>query len=376
MPKTITFITGTRADYGKLKPLMQAVHQDPEFNLEVFVTGMHLSTEHGSTYHAVLADAWPNIHVDYASATNDRGMSQSLGTIIQNLSNYLRIRQPDLVVVHGDRIEALAGACASAISNIRLAHIEGGEISGTIDESLRHAITKLAHEHFVCTEEARTRIGKLGERLDRIYTIGSPDIDLMLSDALPSLESVCAHYDIHFKDFAIALYHPVTTQLQDIQHNSHVFVQSLLKSQENYIVIYPNNDIGYETILASYEPLRHHARFRLFPSVRFEAFLCLLKHAQFMIGNSSAGVREAGIYGVPALDIGDRQAGRYQLQALPHLYHSAHDEQAILKAIEQMKSHPRQSHHYWGDGQSAQKFHQILKREDFWLSTLQKRITY
>lgn len=185
--KKILFITGTRADYGKIKTLMSVVESSSKYELYVFVTGMHLSQLHGSTYLAVLRDGWKNVHVDFASATHEEGMAQSLALITGNLSNFIRALVPDLTVIHGDRIEALAGVISATLQNVRTAHIEGGEVSGTIDESIRHAITKLAHEHFVSSEEARIRLLRLGEESNRIHVIGSPDIDVMLSDKLPSL---------------------------------------------------------------------------------------------------------------------------------------------------------------------------------------------
>lgn len=373
--KKILFITGTRADYGKIKSLMNIIQSTHLFHLDVFVTGMHLSKEHGSTYLAVQADHWENIHIDFASAGRDAGMAQSLGQIISSLSNYIRATAPDLVVVHGDRIEALAGATSAVLQNVRLAHIEGGEVSGTIDDSLRHAITKLAHEHLVSTEQAYERIIKLGEDPARIHIIGSPDIDVMMSSHLPSLKEVLAHYDIPFDKFAIVMLHPVTTQLEQLQEHVRIFVNALLKSNHQYIVIYPNNDSGFETILAEYRPFRGNNNFKLFPSIRFEAFLTLLKHAEFLIGNSSAGIREAGIYGTPAIDIGSRQTGRFNLQKLPHLQHIEFSESEIKAAIASVKDHQQPSKTF-GEGQSAKHFLNVLLTDDFWLRPLQKRLTY
>lgn len=373
--KKILFITGTRADYGKIKSLMNIIQSTHSFHLDVFVTGMHLSKEHGSTYLAVQADHWENIHIDFASASRDAGMAQSLGQIISSLSNYIRATAPDLVVVHGDRIEALAGATSAVLQNVRLAHIEGGEVSGTIDDSLRHAITKLAHEHFVSNKQAYERIIKLGEEADRIHIIGSPDIDVMMTSNLPSLPEVFSHYEIPFNKFAIVMLHPVTTQLEQLQKRARILVRALLKSEHQYIVIYPNNDSGFETILAEYQPFRENKNFRLFPSIRFESFLTLLKNAEFLIGNSSAGIREAGIYGTPAIDIGSRQSGRFDLQKLPHLQHIEFSEEEIINAITMVERY-RQPSKLFGEGHSAEHFLEVLLQLDFWKHPLQKKITY
>ena len=199
--RKILFITGTRADYGKIKTLMAAVQNSPNFELFVFVTGMHLSKLHGNTYIGVLKDGWENVHIDFSSASHDEGMAQNLSIITGNLANYIRSIEPDLTVVHGDRIEALSGVIAASLQNIRTAHIEGGEVSGTIDESIRHAITKLAHEHFVSSDLAMERVLKLGEEESRIHVIGSPDIDVMLTNAQLISDAITEVYEDFNKEF-------------------------------------------------------------------------------------------------------------------------------------------------------------------------------
>ncbi len=374
-PKKILFITGTRADYGKIKPLMSAIENDPQFELFVFITGMHLSKTHGSTYIGVEKDGWRNTHVDFASASHDEGMPQHLSNITGSLSNYIRLISPDLTVVHGDRIEALSGVISAALQNCRTAHIEGGEVSGTIDESIRHAITKLSHEHFVCSESAKLRVLKLGEQADRIFVIGSPDIDVMLSTSLPSLDSVKEHYEIPFDHFFIAMLHPVTTDLVSLQGQARVFVEALQQSGRNGIIVFPNNDPGNQIILAEYTSLINEKKFRLFPSIRFESFLTLLKNCDFIIGNSSAGIREAGIYGIPSIDIGTRQQGRYDLNILKNLQHVDFDCREILRAMEMTREH-RHASQVFGDGTSVCKFMKVIKSESFWKTPIQKRITY
>ena len=374
-PTKILFITGTRADYGKIKPLMSAIENDPQFELFVFITGMHLSKTHGSTYIGVEKDGWRNTHVDFASASHDEGMPQHLSNITGSLSNYIRLISPDLTVVHGDRIEALSGVISAALQNCRTAHIEGGEVSGTIDESIRHAITKLSHEHFVCSESAKLRVLKLGEQADRIFVIGSPDIDVMLSTSLPSLDSVKEHYEIPFDHFFIAMLHPVTTDLVSLQGQARVFVEALQQSRRNGIIVFPNNDPGNQIILAEYTSLINDKKFRLFPSIRFESFLTLLKNCDFIIGNSSAGIREAGIYGIPSIDIGTRQQGRYDLNILKNLQHVDFDCREILRAMEMTREH-RHASQVFGDGTSVCKFMKVIKSESFWKTPIQKRITY
>ena len=250
--KKIVFITGTRADYGKIKPLLKALEKNESYDLYIYVCGMHLSEQLGSTYKEVEKDGYQNIYIE--PILHGKGIqSISLGNTIECFTEYVLDLKPDMIVVHGDRIEALAGATVGALNNIIVAHIEGGEVSGTIDESIRHAVSKFAHIHFVCNEEAKNRLIQLGEDEERIYQIGSPDIDIMLNEDLPSLEETKAHYEIEFDDYAILMYHPVTTEIEMLEENVGKLVEAISQSDKKYIVVYPNNDLGSEIIIDAYQ---------------------------------------------------------------------------------------------------------------------------
>lgn len=369
--KKILFITGTRADYGKIKSLVRKVDQSPNFEAFIYVSGMHLLDVLGNTYEEVLKDGYKNIQIAYDQA-NTKIASYDLGNVICSLTGYVRKIQPDMIVIHGDRIDALAGAVVGALNNICVAHIEGGEISGTIDESIRHAISKFAHIHFVSNEDARNRLIQLGECLENIFVIGSPDIDLMLSNNLPSIEDVRIRYEIPFNTYGILMYHPVTTEFEQLGKNIENVVDSIIGSKENYVVIYPNNDLGYELILEEYKRLSDEKRFKIFPSLRFEYFLTLLKNSKFIIGNSSAGIREAAIYGIPAIDIGSRQNGRYSIERSPNIQHCSDDISEVSEALRKVNSH-RIISKTFGDGNSTQRFYDIICDEKIWKMKLQKR---
>jgi UDP-N-acetylglucosamine 2-epimerase (hydrolysing) len=154
-----------------------------------------------------------------------------------------------MIIVHGDRVEALAGAIIGSFNNTLVTHIEGGEISGTIDELIRHAITKLSHIHFVSNKEAEKRLIQMGELKNSIFVIGSPDVDIMYSDNLPSIEETTEHYEIPFDDYSILIYHPVTTELETLGNDINEVVSATIESDRNYIVIYPNNDAGSDIII-------------------------------------------------------------------------------------------------------------------------------
>lgn len=368
--KKILFITGTRADYGKIKSLMQTMDQSEEYDVFIYVSGMHLLPQYGSTYKEVLKDHYENVHVAFGQQHTEN-MSFNLGIVLTHLSGYVNQVKPDMILVHGDRIDALAGALTGALNNILVAHIEGGEVSGTIDDSIRHAISKFAHLHFVCNEAAKRRLLQLGESEERIYVIGSPDIDVMLSHDLPSLKKVKQYYDIPFSSYGIFLYHPVTTELDQIAEHTKSILKALRESGKNYVAVYPNNDLGAEIILNRIKKLKDEKNFVVYPSIRFEYFLTLLKNADFIIGNSSAGIRESGIYGVPAVDIGTRQQGRYDIRKLPNIQHVSEKKKDILEAISQTGEHRIRCHDF-GRGKGTEKFLEIIKKDRIWNYGIQK----
>jgi UDP-N-acetylglucosamine 2-epimerase (hydrolysing) len=227
--KRIMFITGTRADYGKLKYLMKAVEADDKFENYIFVCGMHLLPQYGNTYNGIINEGYKNVHIARGiHYTADMGTN--LGDTITYLSGYVHDIQPDMIVVHGDRIDALAGAIVGALNNIWVSHIEGGEITGTIDESIRHAVSKFAHFHFVANADAARRLMQLGEDKENIFEIGSPDIDVMLSDKLPDFETVKNWYELRFDKYAIVIYHPVTTEIGNLAEKTDNLMEALKES--------------------------------------------------------------------------------------------------------------------------------------------------
>lgn len=369
--KKIMFITGTRADYGKLKSLMKEIEKNELFELFIFVSGMHLLKIFGSTYDEIVKDGYKNIYIAYGLYHSDK-MSINLGNTISQLTGYVDNIKPDMIVVHGDRIDALAGAVVGALNNILVSHIEGGEISGTIDESIRHSITKFAHLHFVSNSEAQKRLVQLGEKSDDIFIIGSPDIDIMMKDNLPTIEEVKIHYNITFDKYALFMYHPVTTEYVEISKKIKNIVDAVIESNLNYIIIYPNNDLGSEIILNEYTRLNNKQKFLIYPSLRFESFLTLLKNADFMIGNSSAGIRETCVYGIPAIDIGSRQNGRYNLNIIKNIQKIKENKDEILLAINNSANY-RIKQQYFGDGTSKEKFIKVLESKRIWENPLQKK---
>jgi UDP-N-acetylglucosamine 2-epimerase (hydrolysing) len=368
--KHLLFLSGTRADFGKLKPLMTEVERAAEFTCNIFATGMHTLNRYGRTLIEIEKSGFAHIYpyMNQMEHTS-RDMDIVLASTIQGLSHYVREYRPDLIIVHGDRVEALAGAIVGALNNILVAHIEGGELSGTIDELIRHAISKMSHLHFVANEEARQRLIQMGEQKDVIYVIGSPDIDVMFSKTLPSLDEVTAYYEIPFAPYGIFMYHPVTTELDRLPQRIAAIVEALKASGQNFVVVYPNNDQGSEIILEAIKPLQALPQFRVFPSIRFEYFLVLLKHASVILGNSSAGIREAPAYQVPTINLGSRQHQRF---SCPSIVNLEEDKDTILKALTNL-SRLKKPSFYFGNGTSAHLFMQCLRQEKFWTTNCQKQ---
>ncbi|SHF55991.1 UDP-N-acetylglucosamine 2-epimerase (hydrolysing) [Flavobacterium fontis] len=368
--KKIVFLTGTRADFGKIKSLIQILEEHPDFEPYVFVTGMHLQQTYGYTLIEIQRCQFSQVHT-FENHTHETTMDLTLAKTIEGFSAYVKTIQPDMIVVHGDRVETLAGAIVGSLNNILVAHIEGGELSGTVDELIRHSVSKLSHVHFVSHEEAANRLIQMGEMEPSIVTIGSPDVDIMFSDQLPSLDTAKTYYEIPFDAYGILMFHPVTTEAAAMQGYAQQLVQALLDDTHNYVVIYPNNDLGSQKILDAYAAFQGHSRFRVFPSLRFEYFLTLLKNAQFIIGNSSAGIREAPYYGVPIVNIGTRQQNR-ALHA--DIINTDYSFEAIREALKGIDAHAVQpSASDFGAGNSAALFLAALQRPGLWDINHQKQ---
>lgn len=366
--RKLVFLSGTRADFGKMKSLMLKLQSNELFEVNVFVTGMHMLSRYGSTWDEVRKAGLKNIYRFINQNSND-SMDQVLAKTISGLSDYVKETTPDLLIVHGDRVEALAGAIVGSLNNIPVAHIEGGEVSGTVDELIRHAVSKLSHMHFVANDAARKRLVQLGESEDTIHVIGSPDIDVMNSKNLPDLSEVKRYYNFNFATYAILLFHPVTTEVEDLRRQTHELVDQVLASGLNYVVIYPNNDHGTEVILEEYVRFQGNHKIAMYPSMRFEYFLTLLKNAQFIIGNSSAGVREAPHFGVPAINLGSRQNNRVKTDLV---LNAALEKMEILQALSKVGELPRCAQALFGNGNSAESFCETLCRPATWAIGTQK----
>ena len=367
VPRRLLFVTGTRADFGKLEPLALAA-LDALHEVTFFVTGMHMMEKYGLTKTEVHKQPGFNV-VEFTNQRDGDPQDVILAKTVIGFSDFIQEHAPDLVVIHGDRIESLACTLVCATNYIRCAHIEGGEVSGTIDEQFRHCNTKLASDHLVSSDEAARRVARLGEAPDAIHVIGSPELDIHSQPSGVTIDQVLEHYQIANRDYGICVFHPVTSERETMKMQAEALFNSLRASQRYFVVIKPNNDPGAEEILSILDMLPRD-QFRILPSMRFVFFSELMRNAGAIIGNSSMGVREAPFLGVPSLNVGTRQANR---SAAPSLTHAAPDDhEAIEKFIDFYWGKRLPPNQCFGEGKAAELFVQILNRNSFWLRPMQK----
>jgi len=367
--KKIIFVTATRADYGKLKSIIISVQKLKDFNTHIFVTGMHNLNAYGNTHVEIIKDRIKNIKI-YKNQILAENADKIFSKTVLGFSKYIKKIKPDLVMIHGDRMEPLACAIVCCLNNIKIAHFEGGELSGTIDEIFRHAISKLCNIHFVTNSIAKKRLLQMGELNDYVFITGSPDVDLILSKNLPSLPIVKKRYNINYSSFILAIFHPITTDIKKLKFYINNFIRALELSKENIILIYPNNDLGSDIIIKEYKKIKNK-NILIFPSLRFEYYLTLLKNCKCIIGNSSSGIMEAPYYGTPTINIGNRQNNRANIASIVNC---GYESIEILKCIkENIFDKKIKKTYFFGRGNSKKKILKILNSKKIWKLSNQKQ---
>jgi len=365
--RNLIFVTGTRADYGKLEPLaIAAVEQG--HRVTFFVTGMHMMARYGLTKTEVHLSGRFEV-VEFINQRVDDPQDIVLAKTVVGFSDCMKELDPDLVVIHGDRVEALACSLVCSMNYIPCAHVEGGEVSGTIDEVFRHCNTKLSSVHLVSSELAKQRVLRLGEVAESVHVIGSPELDIHSQCSGVSLTDVLERYEIHSDAYGIAVFHPVTSESDSMGKQAESIFEALERSGKYYVVILPNNDPGSSDINRVIEGLPR-GQFRVLPSMRFSYFSELMKNAKLIVGNSSIGVREAPFLGVPSIDLGTRQSNRAQSPSVHHC--EPFDQANLLRLIHSQWGNCFESHAGFGTGNAAQSFVKLLNMPEFWDFPLQK----
>ncbi|XP_041838098.1 bifunctional UDP-N-acetylglucosamine 2-epimerase/N-acetylmannosamine kinase isoform X2 [Melanotaenia boesemani] len=364
--------TCNRADYSKLAPIMFGIKSHPdEFDLEVVVLGSHLIDDYGNTFRMIEQDDFDigsKLHT-IVRGEDEAAMVESVGLALVKLPDVLQRLRPDILVVHGDRFDALALATAAALMNIRILHLEGGEVSGTIDDSIRHAISKLAHYHACCTRMAEQHLIAMCEDHSRILLAGCPSYDKLLlthhrDDYMDIIKSWLGD-KVQDHDYIVALQHPVTT---DIQHSIKIYglmLDALLSFNKRTLILFPNIDAGSKEMVRVMRKkgIEQHPNFRAVKHIPFEQFIQLVCHAGCMIGNSSCGVREAGAFGTPVINLGTRQTGRETGENVLHV-RDADTQNKIYHALELQFGKRYPCSKIYGDGNAVSRILKFLHTID------------
>ena len=381
--KRIAVVTGTRAEYGVLYPVLKAIEAHPELTLSLVVTGMHLSHEFGYTVQEIEKDGF-NIEakVDMLLSSDTPGaMAKSLGLGVIGLTQTWEQLNPDTILLLGDRIEPFAAAIAGAYMNIIVAHISGGDITrGGLDEYARHAITKLVHIHFATTEKSAERIVRMGEDEWRVHVVGSPALDTILNKPLLSSTSVAKKLGLDLtRPLILVAQHPVTTQIDEAPKQIRETLEAIVELGYLTILIYPNSDAGGRRMIQVTKQFEHYPFIKTFKSLPRKQYLSLMKVAAVLVGNSSSGIVEAPSFGLPAVNIGIRQEGRERGR---NVIDVGHRRSEILRAVEkaltdkEFLAEVKKCGSPYGDGKTGPRIAEILGEIEVTPPLLQKRITY
>lgn len=382
--KEIAVVTGTRAEYGILKPVLEAIKAEQELKLLLVVTGMHLSHEFGYTVEEIEKDGFIiSAKVETLSNSDTpEAMAKSVGSGIIGLAQTWEQTRPDVVLVLGDRAEPLAAAIAGAYMNIPVAHIHGGDacIGGNIDDSNRYAITKFAHIHFPATKKSAERIIKMGEDEWRVHMVGSPALDAILNEPLLSSEVLAERFGLNLSQPLILLIqHPVTTQVDEAPKQMRETLEAIVEIGHPTILIYPNSDAGGRRMIEVIREYERHPFIKTFKNLPRREYLSLMKVASIMVGNSSSGIIDAPSFGLPAVNLGMRQEGREQGN---NVIDVGHNKQEIVKAIEkaltdkEFLNEVKKCENPYGDGKASQRITEILSKVEITPELIQKKLTY
>jgi GDP/UDP-N,N'-diacetylbacillosamine 2-epimerase (hydrolysing) len=375
--RRILYLSGTRADFGLMTATLQRLQATPGLQLQVAVTGTHLSTEHGHTVDEVRAsglDVCAELPVDVMTRTGG-SMSRAIADTLRGITAVLEQERPDALLLLGDRGEMLAGAIAALHVGIPCVHVHGGERSGTVDEPVRHAISKLASYHCVATAGAKERLVRMGEDDERIFVTGAPGLDGLAELADAPREATLSSLELPSQSgFVLALFHPVVQQATEAAAQTRAVVDALKHLTLPVLWLDPNADAGSREILQALAedslPIGSR-RVRHLPRARFCA---AMRHCSVMVGNSSSGIIEAASFGTPVVNVGTRQNMR---EHGPNVVDVAGDADSIGRALFQQLSHGGwPCDNPWGDGHAGERIAQLLMRLPLDGSVLEKTNSY
>lgn len=380
--RKILVTTGTRADYGLLRPVLKMISRSKKLELHLVVTGSHLSKKHGLTINEIKKDGFKIFATVNMIPRGDKTyfMSKALGEGIIAFSEILLKLKPDINLILGDRDEMLASALAACHMNIPNAHIHGGDKSGGIDEYNRHAITKISNIHFAATKKSKERIIKMGENSKYVFLTGSPSIDEVLKNKITSKKELENKYGLKFTgDEILLVQHPVTTQVEESKRQILNTLRAVSKLKRTIIAIAPNSDAGNKdifTYLKSYS--QTYDFFRMYDSIPRRDYLGMLRYCGVLVGNSSSGLIEASYFNIPVVNIGirqkDREKGRnvfdVKNDSVNSIYHT------ISKTLKTKKHRKFIREYIYGNGTASKKITHYLEKVVLDNKLIEKQISY
>ena len=368
MKRTVLAITGSRAEYGLMRPVFRAVVAHPLLELQLVVTGMHLRPEFSASLEEVRSDGFCRCHeLDMALAQDSGGaMAESLGIALQGLPPVLSSVKPDMLLLQGDRGEMLAGAIAAAHMNIPIVHMSGGDFSGTIDDSIRHAISKFAHLHLTTCSASSARLLALGEQKERIIQVGEPGLDVIRELHPIAPEQLAAEFGFDLnRPLVLAAQHPVTTEADQAGRQMRQTLEALEEVGAQVVFSYPNTDAGGREMTRVLESYRGRDFIRIVPHLGSEKFLSLMRMAAVLVGNSSSGILEAASFKIPVVNVGTRQHGRLRATNVIDVGYSKEEILAgVRRALEDQpfRSALRACVNPYGDGLTGPRTADVLAR--------------
>ena len=371
--KKVCVVTGSRAEYGLLQPLMSSIRSSNKLDLQIIVTGSHLSVSHGLTFQVIESDGFKidrkiDLFLDDDSAS---GISKSIGSAISKFADVFSELEPEIIILLGDRYEILACSVAALIAGLPIGHLHGGEITeGAIDDAIRHAVTKMSHLHFVAAESYRRRVIQLGENPNRVFLVGGLGVDSIRKMPLLNRQHLEKSLDLKFisKNLLIT-FHPVTlendngiSQMNELLHALKNF------SDTNLIFTLPNADTGnLEFITLINEFVKSRSNAWSFSSLGQQRYLSCIAQVDAVVGNSSSGLAEVPSFKKGTVNIGERQKGRLRANSI---IDCNPDRQSITRAIKKIYSYEFQStlsdtRNPYGDGGATEKIVKVLEEQEF-----------
>lgn len=375
--RKICYITGARADFGLMQSTLECIHKSDALELAIVVSGMHLQAEHGLTVAAIEEAGLPiaeRVAVE-EGVPSGALMARNIGRMLIGFVGALEAVRPDIVVVLGDRGEMLAGVIAAIHLNIPVAHIHGGERSGTIDEPVRHAISKLAHFHLVATDESRERLIRMGEAADKVFVVGAPGLDDLTKVALAGRNDLCS--EIGFdprRPLGLLVYHPVLQEADRSENDTKSLIDALCEKGIQVIALKPNSDAGSMGVRKVLEAHAELGAIHLATHLRRAGFLSWLAAVDLLVGNSSSGIIEAASFGTPVVNVGSRQNLRQRNTNVFDCTTSRADlEQTIAAALAASRF---DGTNVYGDGRSGERIVALLAGFDLATASMAKANAY